>query len=116
MRNSHAARRETSANSQHKTDTHWTAFVTDPTETLNYCLDRQVEQGEVRLKIVGLKVTEWVLAVCGLALAAVVCFLLAALGAYATSVDLPPYLQVTLIVFSRSPPSGSRSLSVPKPP
>jgi len=48
-----------------------------------------------------MKVAEWVLAMCGLALAAVVCFVLAALGAYATtSVDLPPYLQVALIVFS----------------
>ncbi len=52
------------------------------------------------MKVVGLNIVELALAVCGLALAAVVCFVLAALGAYATSVDLPPYLQVALIVFS----------------
>lgn len=47
-----------------------------------------------------MKVAECLVAVCGLALAAVVCFVLAALGAYATSVGLPPSLQVALIVFS----------------
>jgi len=53
------------------------------------------------LKVVGLKVVEWVLAVCGLAFAAAVCFVLAALGAYApTQLDLPPVLQAGLIVFS----------------
>ena len=53
------------------------------------------------MKVVGLKVVEWVLAVFGLAFAAAVCFVLAALGAYATtSVDLPPVLQAALIVFS----------------
>ena len=53
------------------------------------------------MKVVGLKVVEWVLAVCGLAFAAAVCFVLAALGAYApTRLDLPPVLQAALIVLS----------------
>jgi len=73
------------------------------TRPLNYGLwsGHEAEQRELRLKVVGLKVVEWVLAVCALAFAAAVCFVLAALGAYApTRLDLPPVLQAALIVFS----------------
>jgi hypothetical protein len=72
---------------------------TAPLNTADLLSRPQRQAKELRLKVVGLNVVELALAACGLALAAVVCFVLAALGAYAASVDLPAYLQAALIVF-----------------